>query len=346
MNITRAPLRITLGGGGTDLASYSDKFGGHLISAAIDQYVYVIRLKSFEPGITIKYRDVERVKSSLDIRHPLIREAFRSYGIMTGENGAVEEGMELVSAADVPGGTGLGSSGAFTVAMVSSLADYVREKTSEANRWLDYQTMTKEMIAETAYGIEHVILKEPVGRQDQYISALGGIQSMTIGTDGKVSTEKVVLGGNMLGQFRLYFTNYERVAGSILQEQDNKSKADDAAMIANLHETKAASYEMLHMLQEGDYEGYGYWMNWQWEQKRKRVVPTLNDARIACVRELGLKAGAVGCKLIGAGGGGFLMFLIRPGTFASLAFEQDMRQIGLRELKFEFTNNGVGSVDL
>src|SRR5712675_1809034 len=220
MIIARSPLRISLGGGGTDLPSYYEKFGGFLIAAAIDRYVYITLHDTFVPDLIVKYSELERVADAKQLKHPIIREAFDLVNV-TGHS------MELTSMADIPAGTGLGSSGSFTTALLKALHAHKRNLVHPAE------------LASQACDIELNRLKEPIGKQDQYIAAYGGLTCFKFLPGGKVEAWPLKASEetryNLEDNLLLFFTGYARSASKILKEQDDKSKSADKSMIENLH---------------------------------------------------------------------------------------------------------------
>ena len=320
MIITRSPLRITLGGGGTDLPSYSRDHGGFLVAGAIDRYVYVTVMRPFIPGIFLKYSKLEHVEKVDEVQHPIIREAIRMLGFKTPQ-------LEITTLADIPGGTGLGSSGSFTTALLKAL---------HAHR---HRMLHPEELAELACEIEMEKLKEPIGKQDQYIAAFGGLTCFTFQPDGRVEAERLKLPRDTLFDLEdnllLFFTGFSRTAGSILQDQQTKTAASDASMMANLHAVKAMGLKSRATLEAGDAAGFGKLMHEQWELKRKRSSG-MSNPKIDEWYDLGMKHGAVGGKLVGAGGGGFLMFCAPPDRHD--AIRSALR--GLRETPFTFEPQG------
>jgi D-glycero-alpha-D-manno-heptose-7-phosphate kinase len=289
MIITRSPLRITLGGGGTDLPSYYTKFGGMAISAAIDKYCYVAIQKAFGTENIIRYSKTERVLDLGDIQHPLIRECCKLVI-------PSDEGIEIVSMADVPAGTGLGSSGAFTCALLKALHVYNGDHIS-ANE-----------LAEEACKVEIDILKNPVGKQDQYASAYGGINTFNFFRNGSVYVDRMSLGKKFLyaleDDLHLFFTGFSRSASEILSEQVGETIAGNEEIIENLLDTRSLGSEMKDALYQQDLDNVSNILNKQWALKGKRVPYPMD---IAVTRIDMLKCGASGVKLVGAGGGGFLM---------------------------------------
>ena len=321
MIITRSPLRITLGGGGTDLPSYYEKFGGFLIAAAIDKYVYITLHKTFAEEIIIKYSQLENVKNAEEIRHPIIREALKLYA-------ADIRALEMTSMADIPAGTGLGSSGSFTTALLKALHAYKRN------------LVHPRELAEQACDIEINRLGEQIGKQDQYIAAYGGITCFEFKKNGHVNAYPLKIDKEALygleDNLLLFFTGYSRSASSILKEQHHKSKDNDEEMIENLHFVKDLGIQSKEALESGDLRKFGELMNVHWENKKKRSGSMSNN-KIDEWYNLALRNGAVGGKLVGAGGGGFLMFY----SADNARLRHAMIKEGLEEVRFGFCFEGT-----
>ena len=322
MIIARSPLRISLGGGGTDLPSYYERFGGFLITAAIDKYVYITLHEIFVPEFIIKYSKLERVAKADQIEHPIIREALQLMGIDGGF-------LELTSMADIPAGTGLGSSGSFTTALLKALHAYKKDLVPNT-----------ELAAE-ACEIEINRLREPVGKQDQYIAALGGITCFNFHKDGRVEAAPVKISEesryNLEDNLLLFFTGYSRSAGSILKDQNDKSKQDDKAMLDNLHFTKDLGYASQNAIESGNLREFARLMDEHWQRKRSRSSG-MSNPKINEWYDMAIANGALGGKLIGAGGGGFLMFYAEEGK---ARLRHAMRQAGLKEVRFRFDFEGT-----
>ena len=321
MIITRSPLRISLGGGGTDLPSYYKKHSGFLIAAAIDKYVYITLHETFVTDLIVKYSQLERVKHASELRHPIIREAMRLVGV----DGPY---VELTSMADIPAGTGLGSSGSFTTALLKALHAHRKN------------IVHPRELAEQACHIEIELLKEPVGKQDQYIAAYGGLTCFQFLPNGHVDAQPLKVDSetlyNLEDNLLLFFTGYSRAAGSILKEQDEKSRTSDKEMIDNLHFVKDLGYQSQEALEKGDLHRFGDLMNVHWERKKQRSGG-MSNADIDKWYKLAMENGALGGKLIGAGGGGFLMFYAADKT----RLRHAMRQTGLTEVRFRFDFEGT-----
>jgi len=253
MIITRSPLRLSLGGGGTDLPSYYENHEGFLISAAIDKYIYITLHDNFEEEMIIKYSKLERVKNISDIEHPIIKESLKLLNFS-------KISLEISSMADIPSGTGLGSSGSFTTALLKALHTYKKNIVSQ------------RLIAEQACDIEINKLKEPVGKQDQFISAIGGITTFNFKKDGKVVYKPLDLSNDILYSLEdnliLYFTGFSRKASKILEDQDSKSKKNNQEMIENLHFTKELGKESMRELLNGNLENFANLMHKHWLHKK------------------------------------------------------------------------------
>jgi D-glycero-alpha-D-manno-heptose-7-phosphate kinase len=324
MIITRSPSRISLGGGGTDLPSYYREHGGFILAAAIDKYVYITLHRTFVEELIIKYSQTERVNALDEIRHPLIREALRL-------TGTAPTHLEIASMSDIPAGTGLGSSGSFITGLLLALHTH--------NKVI----IPKEQLAEQACHIEIDIVKEPVGKQDQYIAALGGITAFHYSTDDRVRVEPMQLDAetvlNLEDGLVLFFTGYTRSASQILQDQDTRTKQDDSSVIDNLHSIKELGYESKRALESGNLHRFAEIMNSQWQQKKARSSG-MSNSEIDRAYQLGLNNGALGGKLIGAGGGGFLMFYAEDKS----RLRRAMTQAGFREVRMRFDFQGTAVV--
>jgi len=321
MIIARSPLRITLGGGGTDLPSYYRSQGGFVISAAIDKYVYVTVMRPFAPGIYLKYSKLEHVEQVEDVVHPIIREALHLMELNTPQ-------IEITTLADIPAGTGLGSSGSFTTALLKSLYAHRR------------RLLHPSELAELACHVEIDRLGEPIGKQDQYIASYGGITCFDFKSDDTV--DAVPLNVNMDTMFDLednlllFFTGFSRSAGSILKDQDSRSRELDSEMLDNLHYVKELGRRSQLALEGGNTVEFGELMHEHWQHKKKRSKG-MSNSQIDTWYELGRDNGAIGGKLVGAGGGGFLMFYAENRK----RLRQTMAQAGLEEVRFRFDFEGT-----
>lgn len=321
MIITRSPLRISLGGGGTDLPSYYEEHGGFLIAGAIDKYVYITLHKTFVDDLIVKYSRLERVEHAGLLEHPIVREACALLQ-MDGRS------LEITSMADIPAGSGLGSSGSFTTALLKALHTYKKNIVRPVE------------IAAQACQIELEKLHEPIGKQDQYIAAVGGVTSFHFLPGGKVEVIPVELAEetlfNLQDNLLLFFTGYTRSASKILQEQNDKTKSVDKAMVENLHFVKELGVQSKEALEAGNLREFAQLMDVHWQRKKERSGG-MSNAQINEWYDFAMANGALGGKLIGAGGGGFLMFYSEQTT----RLRRAMREQGLREVRFRFDFEGT-----
>ena len=320
MIIAKTPLRISLGGGGTDLPSYYREFGGFVISAAINKYIYITANRSFFPGYFLKYSEMEHARTLAEIRHPLFREALTMHGI--------DDGIELGSVADVPAGTGLGSSGTFTVCLLHALYAY-RQK-----------HVASETLAQEAVEIEMNRLHQPVGKQDQYTAAYGGLLCQDYRRDGTVGVAPLQISETTtreLGEsLMLYFVGSTRSASTLLQAQKTQSENRDKKMLDDLHFAKQLGYETERVLASGDALAYGAVMHEHWQRKRSRSEG-MSSTRVDELYELARGAGgALGGKLVGAGGCGFLLLQ----TADRKRLRSVMEAAGVAEMVFTFDFDG------
>lgn len=321
MIVVRSPLRISLGGGGTDLPSYYRDHSGFLIAAAIDKYVYITLHQTFVQELIIKYSKLERVDSIDKVEHPIIREALKHVAVAAPH-------LEITSMADIPAGTGLGSSGSFTTALLKAL------------HTLKKNLIHPKELAEEACHIELNLLQEPIGKQDQYIAAYGGITCFRFMPNEQVEAWPLKIDQetlyNLEDNLLLFFTGYSRSASNILKEQDVKSKEKNHDMISNLHFIKELGLKSKEALETGNLDEFATLMNVHWDHKKKRSGNMSNN-KIDEWYDLARKNGALGGKMIGAGGGGFLMFYADD----KVKLRHTMREVGLQEVRFRFDFAGT-----
>ncbi len=319
MIITCSPLRISLGGGGTDLPSYYRDHTGFVIAAAIDKYVYITLHEPFGPQFIIKYSRYEVVDRATEVNHPIVREALKLTG--------TETPLEIASFSDIPSGSGLGSSGSFTTALLRALHAYNKNFVPARD------------IAEQACHIELDVLGEPIGKQDQYIATHGGVTCFTFQPDGHVEVEPLRLSSetlyNLEDNLVMFFTGYTRSASYILKDQDTRSKEKDRAMIDNLHFVKQLGYESKSAIEKGDLRSFAELMHVHWEHKKTRTQGMTNT-KIDQYYEMARANGALGGKLVGAGGGGFLLFYTEEKT----RLRHALCGTELREVRFRFDFEG------
>ncbi len=322
MILSRAPTRITLGGGGTDLKSYYSKHGGFLIAGAINKYCTLLANRRFYDSIRLSYSQMEIRDNVASIEHRIFQATLKLIGI--------EKGIELHSAADVPAGCGLGTSSSFTVSLLNALHAYKKDFISQ------------KQLAEEACHIEIDILGEPIGKQDQYLAAFGGLICLTFDQNGEVLVEPLRISSESLDQLEgnilLFFTGKERNASEILSEQDEKCKHGDPGMADNLHQIKEIGLETRKYLENGQVNMLAELLHAHWEIKKKRSRG-MSDPFIDECYEVARKNGAAGGKLIGAGGGGFLMFYCENNHKPQLI--ETMQKMGLRWERFHFDFDGA-----
>jgi D-glycero-alpha-D-manno-heptose-7-phosphate kinase len=322
MIVSRAPVRFSLGGGGTDLPSYSREHGGFVVAAAVDKFVSVCVARRFQDNIRLAYTESEIVDNVDQIRHRIFKAALKMTGI--------ERGLELHSLADVPANTGLGSSSSFTVALLNGLHAFKRE------------FVPAEQLAREACALEIDILKEPIGKQDQYIAAYGGVSAMTFHPDGSVDIERLPLKDEVIDDLEanliIYYSGVERAASSVLKEQAKTITENKDAAVQRMHRIKELGHETKRILLAGETDTYGEMLHEHWTNKRK-LASNMSGGVIDEHYEAARNAGAIGGKLMGAGGGGFFMFYVRA---------TDRRRVhdalaarGLRPMRFRFDFDGA-----
>lgn len=319
MLITRTPLRISIGGGGTDLPSYYERYGGFVISAAINKHIYIAINRTFTSDYFLKYSSLERVKTLDEVKHPIFREALRMHSI--------QPSYEIVSVADIPAGTGLGSSGSFTVGLLRALYALKR------------QYAAAETVAEEACHIEINVLNQSIGKQDQYIASFGGLVCMEFQPSGKVNVSPLNIPNettrHLEDHLLMFFTGYSREAASLLNDQKVRTESKDNAMIDNLHYVKQLGMKIKDALESGAMVRYAELMHEHWLHKKARTSGMSNQC-IDRWYDVGMANGALGGKLIGAGGGGFLLFFAEDRG----ALRKAMAREGLEEVRFQFDHDG------
>lgn len=319
--LSRAPVRISMGGGGTDLPSYYEKFGGFLLAASINKFVHILLNKRFEESIRLSYSKTEIVNKVSEIEHSIFKAALKYAGI--------DKQVEIVSIADVPSNCGLGTSSTFTVALLGALFSYKREH------------MSPQRLAQCACEIEINILKEPIGKQDQYAAVFGGFNAYTFNKDGSVNVEPVNISEGSLNELQsnlfLFYLNKKRSAGDILKVQNKKTMQDDKAVIERLHKIKEIGIYTKSILEKNKINEFGELLHEHWLTK-KGISNKISDSFIDEVYDAAIKKGALGGKVIGAGGGGFLLFYC---PYEKNKFIAAMKKFGLEPTWFTFENEGA-----
>jgi D-glycero-alpha-D-manno-heptose-7-phosphate kinase len=321
MIITRTPFRMTLGGGGTDLPSFYREHGGYILAVAIDKYMFLnVNAPIVDDKIRVRYTNSEMVDHVDDVKHTLAREALRYFGITSG--------IEIVSIADIPAGTGLGSSSSYLVGLLNALHALLQDQA------------TPQKLAEEACHIEMEVLKKPIGKQDQYMAAFGGLTALDIRPDGRVSVTRLGLDVDLLESLEhnilMFFTNEMRDATTILKRQDEATRTKDPTVVRSLREIKDIGLEIGDSISKGNLRRFGELLDVHWQSK-KRLSEGISTPQIDAWYELAKKNGAVGGKISGAGGGGFLMLYCEENK---ARLREVMRAAGLRELKFRFDFEG------
>jgi D-glycero-alpha-D-manno-heptose-7-phosphate kinase len=321
MIVTRTPFRVTLGGGGTDLPSFYREHGGFILAVAIDKYMYLnVNTPIVDDKIRVKYNQSEQVDHVDDVQHTLARESLRYFN--------VARGIEIVSIADIPAGTGLGSSSAYLVGLLNAL------------HALTQNPVGPERLAEEACRIELDILKKPIGKQDQYMAAVGGLTALDIERDGKVQVTRLGLDIEILealeNNILMFYTHDMRDATAILSKQDSAAQRNDPTVVSSLQDIKEIGMEICSTIIAGNLHRFGELMDVHWQLK-KRLSEGITNPQIDSWYELAKRNGAIGGKISGAGGGGFLMFYCEDGK---QRLREAMRQAGLRELNFRFDFEG------
>ena len=303
------------------MPSYYRPHTGFVISAAIDKYVYITLHETFTSSVSLRYSRMEVANSLEEIQHPIFRECLRLSGVPV-------RNLDIASMADVPAGTGMGSSGSFTTALLLALYTHM------------HKSLSSTELAKLACTVEMDMLKEPVGKQDQYIAACGGLMCFRFFPDEGVEVTSLAVSTDTVNQLEdqllLFFTGVTRSASEILSEQNTRTLRGDEEMIRNLHFIKDLGLQSKSALEKGDLEESARLMNVHWEHKRSRSR-SMTDPRIDRYYELAMRNGALGGKLIGAGGGGFLMFFAED----SRRLRRAMAEVGLREMRFRFDFQGA-----
>jgi D-glycero-alpha-D-manno-heptose-7-phosphate kinase len=321
MIITRTPFRVTLGGGGTDLPSFYREHGGFILAAAIDKYMYLnVNTPIVDDKIRVRYTGSEMVDHVDEVQHTLAREALRHFGVTSG--------IEIVSIADIPAGTGLGSSSSYLVGLLNAMHTLLQDQA------------TPQKLAEEACHIELEVLKKPIGKQDQYMAAFGGLTSLDIKRDGRVCATRLQLDVDLLESLEhnilMFYTNEMRDATTILQKQDEATRTKDRTVVRSLREIKDIGIEISSAISEGNLRRFGELLDVHWQSK-KQLAGGISTPQIDAWYELAKESGAVGGKISGAGGGGFLMLYCEENK---TRLREAMRAAGLRELKFRFDFEG------
>jgi D-glycero-alpha-D-manno-heptose-7-phosphate kinase len=321
MILTRTPFRVTLGGGGTDLPSFYHEHGGFILAVGIDKYMYLnVNTPIVDDKIRVRYTSSEMVDHVDEVKHTLAREALRHF--------AVKNGIEIVSIADIPAGTGLGSSGSYLVGLLNALHALLQDQA------------TPQKLAEEACHIELDVLNKPIGKQDQYMAAFGGLTALDITPDGRVCVTRLDLDVDLVESLEhnilMFYTNEMRDATTILKKQDEATRTKNPTVVKSLLEIKDIGLEINDAISKGNLRRFGELLDVHWQSK-KRLSEGISNPHIDAWYELAKQNGAIGGKISGAGGGGFLMLYCEENK---ARLREAMRTAGLRELKFRFDFEG------
>jgi D-glycero-alpha-D-manno-heptose-7-phosphate kinase len=321
--LARAPYRIPLGGGGTDLPSYYSKHGGFILSAAVNKYLYIyVNRPAADDFIRLKYSRSELVRTAEEVEHDLVRPALKLLGL-----GA---SLEIASMADVPAGTGLGSSGAYLVALLTALHELKREK------------VPTQALAEESCHIEMELAGHPAGKHDHYLAAFGGITCLDISEDGRVKVSPLDIAITTVEEFRssvlIFYTGVTRRSSEILESQRRETEAGNSSVVDSLHRTRELGYRVREALEQGDLEQFGLLLDEHWQNKKRRST-AISDPMIDDWYQMAKNAGALGGKVMGAGGGGFLMFYCPDRSKAKV--RKALTDAGLREMSYDFDFDGA-----
>jgi D-glycero-alpha-D-manno-heptose-7-phosphate kinase len=318
--VSKTPLRLTLGGGGTDLPAYSSKHGGFVVTSAIDKYIYLVVNRRFEESVRVSYSITEIVEPIGNIKHPVIREALKLLDL--------QSNLEIISIAEVPAETGLGSSSTFTVGLLHALHMYKDEQ------------LSRQVLAEEACRLQMDILKEPCGYQDTFIATFGGFVCLDIQPSGHVGVSHLKIPEEAIRELEnnlvFFYTGIKRRSSSVLNDQGVAVSKDGSEQLEAMHQIKAIGYKVKAALERGDIAEFGRLQNEHWMVK-KRTSNAISSGLIDKWYDLGIQNGALGGKLMGAGGGGFLMFYCENGRDK---LRKTMAKEGLREVAFGFEADG------
>lgn len=322
MIITRTPFRITLGGGGTDLPSYYTKYGGFIFAAAINKYMFInINKPIVDDFVRVKYLKSEIVTHRDELKHDLAKEALRLMGI--------EKGIEIISMADVPAGTGLGSSSCYAVGLLNALHTMKR----------DYISL--QQLAEEACYLEIDVLKKPIGKQDQYIGTFGGLTVLEIERDGKVNVSKARVSDSTIEDLQrnllIFFTGVERSSLDILSDQSKGAEENKKEVVDILHYIKESGYKIKEIIESGNLTDFGLLLDQHWERK-KRLSNKITNPKFDRIYQIAKENGALGGKISGAGGGGFFVFYAEKNHNR---LRKSMEDAGLREMRYRFDFDGT-----
>lgn len=322
MIITRTPFRFTLGGGGTDLPTYYSKYGGFIFAAAINKYMFInLNRPIVDDLVRVKYTRSEMVKHRDDLKHDIAKEAMRMMNI--------DNAIEVISMADVPAGTGLGSSSCYAVGILNGLHVMKRDHINLYD------------LANEACDLEINRLGKPIGKQDQYMAAFGGLTVLDIGKDGTVKVKNANISDSTRDDLNrnilMFYTNTSRNADKILNEQSKGVKEDKRNVVKNMHYIKELGYKILESVERGNITDVGLMFDKHWKYKKK-ISSKMSNPHFDMIYKNAKEYGALGGKITGAGGGGFFIFYVEERLNR---FREKMKELGLREMRYRFDLEGT-----
>ncbi len=322
MIITRTPFRFTIGGGGTDLPSYYSQYGGFIFAGAINKYMFLnLNVPIVDDLVRVKYTKSEIVNHREELEHDIAKEAMRIMGI--------EDSLEIISIADVPAGTGLGSSSCYAVGVLNGLHTLKREY------------ITLQELAEEACDLEINRLGKPIGKQDQYMAAFGGLTVLDIEKNGTVQVRKADVSGSIVDDLNrnllMFYTGTSRSADDILTEQSKGAKEEKKDVVESMHYIKDIGYKILEAVESGNITDVGLMFDEHWQYKKK-ISTKMTNPRFDKIYEIAKENGALGGKISGAGGGGFFLFYVEENH---TKFREVMKSLGLREMRYRFDFEGT-----
>lgn len=322
MIITRTPFRVTLGGGGTDLPSYYSKYGGFIFAAGINKYMFInLNRPIVDDLVRVKYTRSEIVGHRDELQHDIAREAM---GMMD-----IENALEIISMADVPAGTGLGSSSCYAVGLLNALHTMKREHIS------------LQELAEKACHLEIELLKKPIGKQDQYMAAFGGLTVLNIERNGTVEVKRANVSEETTDDLNrnllMFYTSTQRDANQILSEQSKGAREEKKNVVESMHYIKEIGYKILDAVESDNITNMGLLLDKHWRYKKK-ISTKMSNPNFDRIYEIAKQNGALGGKISGAGGGGFFAFYVEENHSE---FRSVMKQVGLREMRYRFDFEGT-----
>jgi D-glycero-alpha-D-manno-heptose-7-phosphate kinase len=330
MLIARSPVRISFGGGGTDLPSYFERFGGAVLSTTINKYFYTIVQKRSDNRIQVISSDLRVTETWEDIERMSVQGNSLEIPLSTLKEIGFNSAIDMFLASEIPPGTGLGSSASVCVGVLKALTTY------------RHQALSKHQLAELSFQIARKTLGKPVGKQDEYATAFGGLNYITFHADGTTTVEPLNLASELLAEFEssmmLVFTGSAHHSWTILEEQERTVKSSSANTLDSMHEIRALADEQRKALVTGDLTAFGELLHRGWQAK-KRISNKISNSQIDDMYHLARQNGALGGKITGAGGGGFLLLFCHPDSKKKI--REAFKAVNVRDMNFEFDSVGA-----